>query len=126
MEKLVIWYVVSFFLIRSWHNFARLLNPSSATDKFTLNLHGLDRAEASLSPPLVLDSLLGEYLRLSMAGPVEDWVLEAEELWVSRYQEMQSAYPREAVDDELYTANDAFWRLLVRRFALREQVVHIA
>jgi hypothetical protein len=74
--------------------------------------------------PSLLESLIAEYTKLIRAAPVEEWIKSDEELWMLKFKSMPEE-KRQSMGFELFAVNDVFWRLLVRRFALKEQIVDI-
>lgn len=95
-----------------------------------ITMHPLDPLGVQVSatyedyPKTIVDVLRGEYERLRDEDPAEAWVCHAEDLWARKYPIESMSRMRLSVD--IFEANDLFWRLLVRRFAVRAEMVDIA
>ncbi|KAK6209191.1 hypothetical protein LQW54_006511 [Pestalotiopsis sp. IQ-011] len=95
-----------------------------------ITMHAFDPLGVQVSatyedyPKTIVDVLRSEYEKPRDEVPVEAWARHAEDLWARKYPIESMSKMRLSVD--IFEANDLFWTLLVRRFAVRAEMVDIA
>jgi ribosomal protein S2 len=70
-----------------------------------------------------LDMLQREYNKRREHQPAEDWVCHAENLWAEKYP--PKTLVEKGYSSNAFEMNDLMWRLLVRRYAVRAQLIDI-